>query len=1006
MVLVLYCQCVTGIGDVHTSVAAVAKLATAEDQVVAVLRHHLQQEEKRLSTIRRYVDSWLELGKVGISNPIAGYHLLKRVTLDYNAVLDALDSDIGWAGVRRNLTSLKDGLLLPQEEDVNGAALALVKLQDIYDLPFDDLLQGRILDAPQAPQLTASDCLRLGQQSFTNLEFELGERWTHKGLELLRRQAVLTEEDQRKMEETERVMKKRKNMRNMVELLAKDTSEEVLDQFSGMGIPGRFQKTVYSMRDGRDEVDQLEDNVRRLCRGELLQPPSVLGSLHCGYVHESSWYGLLVHYKAELVWPDPLILLFHGVISDAEIQEIKSVADPDLQTTEVHSFVTHKKMRSLARIGKTAWVPQGKNKKVDQVLGRVESMTGLSTASAEDMHVLNYGVGGHYDVHVDFFNLYSKEMKARVEGGDRMATVLFYLNDVAAGGSTVFPVVGVAVEGRRGSALYWHNLKRSGAGDYNTAHASCPVLLGEKWNRRQLRMNTNFTANMKLRTIQLLWLLGFLQCSYCSKILIIGPLGTKSHWQFFGEIAKTLADRGHQITTVTSWPMLRHANITEIDVHLDLQKEMPNTFTSRAISTVLIALPKVPSLCATALGRAEVQAIPVQDFDIIFISFSMNDCFFSLVENTTAPVVLMSANTIFSHLHDLVGNPSFPSLAPTMGVAASPPLSYPLRLYNTLAIAARLALVYILLLPGIETRCKDTGLCRPDMASLSAIAQQSSFAFINNVQSLETGVRPYVPGVIHAGGLNCRPAQPLPEYLGDWIEGSGDAGTIYFSLGSAVKPEDMPEKYRKIFVNVFARLPQRVIWKWHEDNMEDLPPNVKLGSWLPQQDILGHPKVRLFMSHGGLFSTLEATYHAVPILGFPVFADQSTNMQKSTSDGIAETIQWDDLTEDLLLNTIRKIFMSDSYQETVNRRSLVMRDQPLSPKETVIYWTEYIIRHKGALHFRSPFKDMTWYQIYNVDVWLSMLGVAVGATLLTTKALLWCCRARSVAKSLKTKKTE
>jgi glucuronosyltransferase len=63
----------------------------------------------------------------------------------------------------------------------------------------------------------------------------------------------------------------------------------------------------------------------------------------------------------------------------------------------------------------------------------------------------------------------------------------------------------------------------------------------------------------------------------------------------------------------------------------------------------------------------------------------------------------------------------------------------------------------------------------------------------------------------------------------------------------------MPEEYRKVFVNVFSRLKQRVIWKWETETMPDLPPNVKLSKWLPQQDILGKmwteidPRITLFI---------------------------------------------------------------------------------------------------------------------------------------------------------------
>lgn len=72
---------------------------------------------------------------------------------------------------------------------------------------------------------------------------------------------------------------------------------------------------------------------------------------------------------------------------------------------------------------------------------------------------------------------------------------------------------------------------------------------------------------------------------------------------------------------------------------------------------------------------------------------------------------------------------------------------------------------------------------------------------------------------------------------------SGDSGFIYVSMGSSVKASNMPEHLRRLMVQTFAQLPYRVLWKWEggSADMPDLPPNVKLSRWLPQQDVLGIP---------------------------------------------------------------------------------------------------------------------------------------------------------------------
>ncbi len=73
---------------------------------------------------------------------------------------------------------------------------------------------------------------------------------------------------------------------------------------------------------------------------------------------------------------------------------------------------------------------------------------------------------------------------------------------------------------------------------------------------------------------------------------------------------------------------------------------------------------------------------------------------------------------------------------------------------------------------------------------------------------------------------------------------SGDDGFILFSMGSALRGSQMPDHKRRLILGAFAKLKQKVLWKWETETMDDLPKNVKLSKWLPQQDLLGHPKIR------------------------------------------------------------------------------------------------------------------------------------------------------------------
>ncbi|CAL4098475.1 unnamed protein product, partial [Meganyctiphanes norvegica] len=211
------------------------------------------------------------------------------------------------------------------------------------------------------------------------------------------------------------------------------------------------------------------------------------------------------------------------------------------------------------------------------------------------------------------------------------------------------------------------------------------------------------------------------------------------------------------------------------------------------------------------------------------------------------------------------------------------------------------------------------------------------------------------------------------QVLEEWIAGAGEEGFIFFSLGSVVKPSDIPENTRLMLVKVLGSLKQRVLWKWDKDNMEDLPSNIRISKWLPQQDILGHPKLELFMTHGGLHSTQEAFYNGVHVLGFPVFADQSMNMAAIEKQGWDRVINWKGLTEDHLREALLDIINNPRYRVEAQRQQRIARDQLISPQDTVNYWVDYVIRHNGARQLGCPIKRMPWYKLYNVDVWLALI---------------------------------
>lgn len=80
------------------------------------------------------------------------------------------------------------------------------------------------------------------------------------------------------------------------------------------------------------------------------------------------------------------------------------------------------------RISKSAWLRDIEHEYVERISRRVEDMTGLTTATAEELQVVNYGIGGHYEPHFDFARKEEKNAFKSLGTGNRIATVLFYVS--------------------------------------------------------------------------------------------------------------------------------------------------------------------------------------------------------------------------------------------------------------------------------------------------------------------------------------------------------------------------------------------------------------------------------------------------------------------------------------------------------------------------------------------------------------------------------------------------
>ncbi|XP_063876156.1 UDP-glycosyltransferase UGT5-like isoform X1 [Scylla paramamosain] len=328
--------------------------------------------------------------------------------------------------------------------------------------------------------------------------------------------------------------------------------------------------------------------------------------------------------------------------------------------------------------------------------------------------------------------------------------------------------------------------------------------------------------------------------------------------------------------------------------------------------------------------------------------------------------ITVATNGMDQRQSAIFGNVLNPSYAPNVLTTYPFPMSLWHRFKNMIMhLYLPLYWNYWAVVPMIQ---KELSAHFPDLPPLLDIERNQSLSLINTHFSIDTPI-PLLPSQVEVGAIHCRPAKPLPQDLDSWIEGadSTSTGVIYLSLGSVTPGNSIPAQYRQAFLEAFRRLPQRVLWKY-EGELEGASDNIRISKWLPQQDVLGHRNVKVFISHGGLLSLQESIFHATPLLVLPIFSDQPRNAMFVNNSGVGRVLMWQEVTADKIVDALNDIITNSKYKENVVSMSASLKDQLTTPQERAIFWTEYVIRHKGAPQLRCPGAQLSWVEFLLLDV--------------------------------------
>ncbi|CAG2241988.1 UGT [Mytilus edulis] len=411
----------------------------------------------------------------------------------------------------------------------------------------------------------------------------------------------------------------------------------------------------------------------------------------------------------------------------------------------------------------------------------------------------------------------------------------------------------------------------------------------------------------------------------------------------------------------------------------DIIREMVETMMSGAKITALTEwLKGTNALCHGYLNdTAHVHELAAHQFDYAIVDYAPTLCYSVMAYKLNLPFISLGA-FIDPSVNRVPFNPSF---MPTLFSSFTDKMTFRERIINTVR--------YVLLLlrpsvPSFET-LSERYVPEKQRVSNEKIKQMSLMYIADNDMLLEFP-HPVPSNVVMCGGLAAAPAIKLPDKLNDFVENSSD-GIVVVSYGSIIKtlPSETLSKMIEAF-NMVTNLNFVVATGKEVMNVK----NVLMLPWIPQNDVLGHSKTKLFITHGGKSSVFEALHHGIPMIVFPIGVDQPANAAVITAKHYGITMDFYHFTIQDLVKNIRNIAFNDQFKSNIMRASTIFHSRPQTPSERAAYWIN-LVTNMGNEHFRHSSLDMPWYSFYLVDVLITFITIGLSSVI----CLQWiCCRAK------------
>lgn len=501
--------------------------------------------------------------------------------------------------------------------------------------------------------------------------------------------------------------------------------------------------------------------------------------------------------------------------------------------------------------------------------------------------------------------------------------------------------------------------------------------------------------------------------AFGKNILMFNPIFGFSHVKFMSLMADVIADHGHNVTLFQPFHnamkntegLVKNKNVEIINYYPDHSDELVNLPTetfplfwdSHLMNNPILQAFMMPKALAGQFERTAVQLLKDQktldelrsrNFDVMIVeTFEITG--FYIAELLNLPFIPTMSGVRFPCFNDIFGQPSGLGYYPWIDSKLAPEAGF----FDRLNDLYRNFFMYRMMdgMGDLQNSYIEKAIGKP-VPYWKDLIKESPIYITNSNPYLDFAV-PTTAVIVHAGGMTIdlkkmKHVGKLPEEYEPIL--NEREFTVLISFGSVIRSFQMPENFKAGLIHMFESLPDvTFIWKYEQEDADfqkRLPRNVYLKKWVPQPALLADKRVKVFVTHGGLGSTMEVAYSGKPALMVPIFGDQPQNAYMLERHGGAIAYDKFDLKDgEKLTKTMKDMVTNPKYEKNARELFKILSNQPIDPKMNLMKHLEFAMEFPKLRAQVPAINHANFIAHYYIDALVFVVLAGVLTVYLTVK---------------------